>query len=156
MLIKPTLLSAVAALASLVSAENLIWVKNRCPFDIDVLSGGISIDTLKRARLETGFTFEQAIGQGRVEDWKHLKIMRAAEKPQKPHIQFSYYRDGRTNSTVYGLTTVFGGGWQGSRVAVESSACPAILWPEGLPSTTHANGNKRCFERDHIIILNMC
>ncbi|RDA82545.1 hypothetical protein CP532_0935 [Ophiocordyceps camponoti-leonardi (nom. inval.)] len=140
MLIKTTLLSAVIALASLASAESYVWVKNMCPFDIDVLSGGTSKSTMRRSRVENGFTFEEMIIKGGPDAWKHLKILRASDKPENPHIQFSYYGDPKTNSTVYGLTAVMGGGWVGSRIMVESNSCPTILWRRGLPSTRTANG----------------
>ncbi|RCI08757.1 hypothetical protein L249_4787 [Ophiocordyceps polyrhachis-furcata BCC 54312] len=148
MLIKTTLVSAVAALASLASAESYVWVKNKCPFDIDVLSGGTSKDTMRRSRVENGYTFEEVIIKGGPDAWKHLKIVRADDVPEKPHIQFSYYGDTRSNSTVYGLDAVMGGGWLGHRIMVEGSSCPPIVWRRGLPSSTKSNDGRASREEE--------
>ncbi|KAF4595299.1 Bys1 family protein [Ophiocordyceps camponoti-floridani] len=135
--------AVIGALVSLASAHASVKFQNNCPFDMDLWTLG------KRTRsLGNGESSVIRLEQTPEGAYKYIKMTKSPDRTDKPHLQFSYSLHLASNDIVYGITPVLGGNWRGARVAVESSTCPHIVWPNGEPPLERS-GNKHCHGIGH-------
>ncbi|CCE32901.1 hypothetical protein E4U35_007516 [Claviceps purpurea] len=131
-------------LTTAVSALGNAVVYNNCNFPVTVWSVGSNVSPGKT--LQHGGSYSEVFTRDPKTGGRAIKITRGEFGlfNNEPQTVFAYTLNDQT--IWYDLSDVFGDAFKGSKMVVKSvdKACPAIVWPNGLPMGPGVSEVKNC------------